>query len=100
MILDDEMDLRHGALAWINPMTACGLLDCVLNCNANRVILTGSSSHLALMFTNLAKQHGIDIIHIVKEDKHCDMLHQEFGEKYVLNQESKNFEKELIDLVQ
>lgn len=94
LILDDDIDLRQGACAMVNPLTAIGMIEEVQAKNVDCVIQTAASSAVAKMFYRLCKTESIRCINIVRKPEQVELLKQEEAD-IVLNSTSDQFDAEL-----
>jgi NADPH2:quinone reductase len=68
LLFDDQVDLRKCANAFVNPMTALCMKQCLLDKGAKSVVYLGASSNLGRMFVQLA-QKDLEVIAIVSNDE-------------------------------
>lgn len=98
--LPTNVNFEQGACMFVNPLSAVGLLDRCKFYGAKTVVQTGASSQLGRMIIKYFKQNGVQTINIVRRDEQIDLLKNECGADYVLNQTKDNFQQELTDLCQ
>jgi NADPH:quinone reductase-like Zn-dependent oxidoreductase len=67
--LDQQLDLKTTANAYINPLTSLGMLYYTKHIGkSNAVIMTGASSSLAKMFNKLCKRENLKVINVVRKE--------------------------------
>ncbi|CDW91391.1 zinc-binding dehydrogenase family protein [Stylonychia lemnae] len=93
IIFQDQpsFDLRKSANAYVNPLTACGLIDFAKNHNAKAVVILDASSQLAKQMIRFSRLQGIETVNIVRKEEQVKDLVENYGAKYVLNQQSSTF---------
>lgn len=74
----------------VNPLTAMGLMESLVNNNARCIIQTGASTQVGKMVASLAKKKGITTINIIRSNKHSKIL-EKLGADYILNSSDANF---------
>jgi len=99
MLLEQDQDLLQAANAFINPLTAIGLVQFAFEHHAKSFILTAACGSLSKMIFKLAESKGLKVINICRKDDSCKQLKEDFQQPYVLNSESKTFKKDLEELI-
>jgi len=69
IVLDDSQDLKYGAHAIVNPLTACHQLDVARKRKTKAVIVTAAASQLSKQFNRLVKDEGIVTINLVRKEE-------------------------------
>lgn len=94
VVLKKEVSTEQGASLIINPLTALGLVDRALAGGHKALIQTGAASQVGRMVLELAKQKGLEAIHIVRR-KEQETLLRGLGAKIVINSEAEGFDQQL-----
>lgn len=94
IVLKDNVTTEQGATLTINPLTALGLFDRALSGGHAAIIQTAAASQLGRMVLELANEHGLPIINLVRKKEQEDLL-RGLGAKIVLNTESETFDNDL-----
>ena len=78
----------------VNPLTAMGLMELIVQSNARCVIQTGASTQVGKMIAKMARENGITTINIIRSERHRGVI-ENLGGDYILNSNSSNFMYEL-----
>ena len=85
-------------------MSALGLLEKVLEKKAAAVIQTAANSQMGRIMNRLFREHGIQVINIVRKEDQAQALREKYGGPeqgcHVLNSEFGNFRDDLKKLAQ
>ncbi|CAD8134112.1 unnamed protein product [Paramecium pentaurelia] len=92
--LDDVISFELGASSIINPVTVILMLIETQELGAKAIVHTAAGSALGRMLVRYFQDSGIDVINVVRRQEQVDLLQKE-GAKYVLNQTSETFFKDL-----
>ncbi len=92
--VDEKMEIEQVACFAINPFTAYGLYETARKNISPAIILNAAAGQVARFVQVLAKANNINVINIVRKKEQIDEL-IELGEKYVLNSNDDDFEKDL-----
>ncbi|OLV15538.1 NADH oxidoreductase [Deinococcus marmoris] len=92
--LQEAVNFDQGAMLFINPFTAWGLVEQAQNGQHRAVVQTAAASAVGTMVQTLATSAGIPVINIVRRGEQVKML-QENGAEHVLNSEAADFEDQL-----
>jgi NADPH:quinone reductase-like Zn-dependent oxidoreductase len=92
--VDEKMEIEQAACFAINPFTAYGLYETARKNTSPAIILNAAAGQVARFVQVLAKANNINVINIVRKKEQIDEL-IELGEKYVLNSNDDDFEKDL-----
>lgn len=96
MVLDDGVTAAEGAAAFVNPLTALGMIDTMKREGHHAIVHTAAASNLGQMLVRLCREEGIELVNIVRSDEQVALL-RTLGAKYVLNSSSAAFEADLTD---
>lgn len=94
LVLEDGTTAADGASAFINPLTALGMLDTLKREGHTALIHTAAASALGQMLNRAAAADGVPLVNIVRKDEQVTLL-RELGAKYVVNSSSETFANDL-----
>ncbi|CAD8050706.1 unnamed protein product [Paramecium sonneborni] len=92
--LDDDISFEMGASSIVNPVTVMLMLVETQELGAKAIVHTAAGSALGRMLVRYFQDSGIDVINVVRRQEQVELLQKE-GAKYVLNQTSETFLKDL-----
>jgi len=93
--LADDISLEQGAAFFVNPLTALGMVDRLIELNAKSVIITAGASQIARMIINLCDQNGITPICTVRREEQAVFLKETMKVKHVVVTSNQGYQKEL-----
>jgi len=96
--LPDEVSLAEGASAFVNPMTALGMVDTMRSEGHSAIVHTAAASNLGQMLHRLCTAENIKLVNIVRSDDQAALL-RGLGAVYVCNTRSPHFIEELTDAI-
>jgi len=97
IVLKDGISYEQGSCLSINPFTAYGLFEIVINNRAKAIIQNGAGGQVTEFVRVLSRKQGIAVINIVRKEEQVTWL-REKGEKLVLNSTDENFSNSLKKL--
>ena len=89
---------RQGASAFINPLTALGMVETLRREGHSALVHTAAASSLGHMLNRLCQADNIPLVNIVRSAEQVAIL-RGIGAKYVLDSTSPTFAAELTDAV-
>ena len=89
---------RQGASAFINPLTALGMVETLRREGHSALVHTAAASSLGHMLNRLCQADNIPLVNIVRNAEQVAIL-RGIGAKYVLDSTSPTFAAELTDAV-
>jgi len=98
LLLPDDVSAAEGASAFVNPMTALGLIDTMRSEGHHAIVHTVAASNLGQMLHRLCAAENIKLLNIVRSDDQERLL-RDMGAAYVCNTRSRRFTDELAELV-
>ncbi len=98
MVLPEDVTTAQGAAAFVNPMTALGMIDTMRREGHKALIHTAGASNLGLMLQRLCWAERIDLVNIVRSGAQENHL-RSMGATWVCNTQSPHFIGELNDAV-
>jgi NADPH2:quinone reductase len=96
LILPDDVTVAEGASAFVNPMTALGMIDTMRREGHHAIVHTAAASNLGQMLHRLCSAESIKLVNIVRADDQVRLL-RGMGAEYVCNTGSPRFTEELTD---
>jgi len=98
LALPGEVSVAEGASAFVNPMTALGMIDTMRREGHSAIVHTAAASNLGQMLHRLCAAENIRLVNIVRSDEQQTLL-REMGARYVCNTRSSHFIEELTDAI-
>src|SRR5271156_1942583 len=90
LLLPDDATLAEGASAFVNPMTALGMLDTMRREGHSAIVHTAAASNLGQMLHRLCAAEDIKLVNIVRSDDQESLL-KGMGAEYVCSTRSPQF---------
>jgi NADPH2:quinone reductase len=94
--LPDGTTAAEGASAFVNPLTALGMVETMRLENHVALVHTAAASNLGQMLNRLCLEEQIPLVNIVRKTEQEDIL-KAGGAAYVCNSTSPTFMRELVD---
>jgi NADPH2:quinone reductase len=98
LLLPDDVTVAEGASAFVNPMTALGMIDTMRREGHHAIVHTAAASNLGQMLHRLCAAESIKLVNIVRADDQEALL-RGMGAGYVCNTRSARFMEELTDAI-
>ena len=98
LLLPPEATSRQGASAFINPLTALGMVETLRREGHSALVHTAAASSLGHMLNRLCQADNIPLVNIVRNAEQVAIL-RGIGARYVLDSTSPSFAAELTDAV-
>ncbi|PLZ03184.1 NADH oxidase [Burkholderia sp. WAC0059] len=95
MALPAGTTAEQGASAFINPLTALGMVETMRREGHTALVHTAAASNLGQMLNRLCMADGIPLVNIVRSQAQAGML-RDMGAKHVLVSTSPTFNEELV----
>ncbi|HEX8884852.1 MAG TPA: NADH oxidase, partial [Noviherbaspirillum sp.] len=86
----------QGASAFVNPLTALGMVETMRNEGHKALVHTAAASNLGQMLNRICIKDGIDLVNIVRSQQQAELL-RGIGARYVVDSSTDNFMQELTD---
>jgi NADPH:quinone reductase len=96
LVLPQGMPPKVGAAAFINPLTALGMIETMRREGHTALVHTAAASNLGQMLNRLCQAEGIALVNIVRSRDQAALL-RELGAKYVLDSTTASFANDLTD---
>jgi NADPH:quinone reductase-like Zn-dependent oxidoreductase len=95
LVLPDGVSPREGASAFVNPLTALGMVETMCLEGHGALVHTAAASNLGQMLNRVCLKDGIPLVNIVRTQAQVEILHT-LGAKHVLDSTSPTFRRELV----
>ena len=92
----DTISAEKAASCFVNPMTALGFLETREMEGQKGIVHTAAASNLGQMLVRLCQADDIPLVNIVRSEEQVQLL-TSMGAQWVLNSQSDEFMKELVD---
>lgn len=66
IFFDDSVNLEDVAEGYLNPVSACGMMDCARNQNAKCGIMTSAQTNIGKMFIKMCQKENFELICITR----------------------------------
>lgn len=94
--LPDGVSARDGAAAFINPLTALGMVETMRREGHRALVHTAAASNLGQMLQKLCIADGIPLVNIVRSSAHVETL-RSLGATHVLDSSADGFREALVE---
>src|ERR1039458_1401481 len=96
MVLPEGTSARLGASAFVNPLTALGMVATMRSEGRSALVHTAAASNLGQMLVKLCIEEQVALVNIVRRPEQMETL-QALGAEYVCNSTSPSFMVDLIE---
>jgi NADPH2:quinone reductase len=86
----------QGASAFVNPLTALGMVETMRNEGHKALVHTAAASNLGQMLNRICIKDGIALVNIVRSPQQVELL-RGIGARHVVDSSTDNFMQELTD---
>lgn len=93
--LADAVDLEQGAMCFVNPLTALGMVERLKQLRVKAVIVTAAASQISRMIIKLCHAEGITPICTVRREEQAQFLRSDLKVKFVVNTSEKTWKRQL-----
>jgi NADPH:quinone reductase len=98
LLLPDEISVEEGASAFVNPMTALGMIDTMRREGHSAIVHTAAASNLGQMLCRLCCAEKVGLVNIVRSNDQVRLL-RSLGAAHVCNSRSDHFIEELTEAI-
>jgi NADPH2:quinone reductase len=98
LALPDDATPADGASAFINPLTALGMVDTLRREGHRALVHTAAASNLGQMLNRLCLEDGVGLVNIVRRPEQAALLREQ-GAKHVCLSGSPDFAQALTDAI-
>lgn len=92
----DGTDPADAAAAFVNPLTALGMVETMRSEGHPALVHTVGASNLGLMLNRICIDDGIGLVNIVRKPEHVDLL-RSLGADHVVDSSAESFIDDLTD---
>ena len=96
MVLPPDTTAVQGASAFVNPLTALGMVETMRSEGHKALVHTAAASNLGQMLNRVCMQDGVELVNIVRKPDQEALL-RSMGARYVCNSSSPTFMKALTE---
>ena len=96
LVLPAGATAAQGASAFVNPLTALGMVETMRNEGHKALVHTAAASNLGQMLNRICLKDGIALVNIVRSPQQVELL-KGIGARYVVDSSADNFMQELTD---
>ena len=96
LVLSEGVSAVDGASAFVNPMTALGMIETMRREGHKALVHTAAASNLGQMLNKVCLADGIGLVNIVRSAEQAAIL-RDIGATHVVDSTSADFEAELTD---
>lgn len=94
----DGTDPADAAAAFVNPLTALGMVETMRNEGHTALVHTVGASNLGLMLNRICLDDGVRLVNIVRKPEHVDQL-RAAGAEHVVDSSAESFVDDLTDVL-
>jgi len=95
LVLPEGLSARDGAAAFINPLTALGMVETMRREGHSALIHTAAASNLGQMLVRLCRKDGVPLVNIVRSVEQVTLL-RDLGAEYVVDSSAPDFVNALV----
>ncbi|RDJ97785.1 zinc-binding dehydrogenase [Paraburkholderia lacunae] len=96
MVLTDDTSAVDGASAFVNPLTALGMLETMRSEGHSALVHTAAASNLGQMLNRLCQADGVKLVNIVRKPEQAKLLREQ-GATYVCDSSAPSFMSDLTE---
>lgn len=98
LVLPEGATAVDGASAFVNPMTALGMVETMRREGHTALVHTAAASNLGQMLNKICLADGIGLVNIVRSAEQAAIL-RDIGAVHVVDSTSESFEADLVDAI-
>jgi NADPH2:quinone reductase len=95
LVIPEGLSARDGAAAFINPLTALGMVETMRREGHSALIHTAAASNLGQMLVRLCRKDGVPLVNIVRSAEQVTLL-RDLGAEYVVDSSAPEFVTALV----
>jgi NADPH:quinone reductase-like Zn-dependent oxidoreductase len=95
LVLPEGLSARDGAAAFINPLTALGMVETMRREGHSALVHTAAASNLGQMLVRLCRKDGVPLVNIVRSAVQVALL-RGLGAEYVVDSSTPDFVNALV----
>jgi len=90
LVLPEGLSARDGAAAFINPLSALGMVETMRREGHSALVHTAAASNLGQMLVRLCRKDGVPLVNIVRSATQVSLL-RDLGAEYVVDSSAPEF---------
>ncbi len=90
-------DAADGAAAFVNPLTALGMVHTMRAEGHTALVHTAAASNLGRMLVRLCREEGVALVNVVRRPEQAAALRTEEGAEHVCDSSAPDFRDRLVD---
>jgi NADPH:quinone reductase len=98
LVLPEGVSARDGASAFVNPLTALGMVDTMQLEGHTALVHTAAASNLGQMLVKLCADEGIPLVNVVRRPEQVELL-RDLGATHVCDSSRDDFDRTLAEAV-
>jgi len=95
LVLPEGLSARDGAAAFVNPLTALGMVETMRREGHSALVHTAAASNLGQMLVRLCRKDGVPLVNIVRSAVQVTLL-RDLGAEYVVDSSTPDFVNALV----
>lgn len=95
LALPEGVTAREGASAFVNPLTALGMVETMRLEGHRALVHTAAASNLGQMLNRLCREDGVELVNIVRRPEQAQLLREQVGARHVCDSSAPGFMAEL-----
>jgi threonine dehydrogenase-like Zn-dependent dehydrogenase len=95
LVLNDDASPQDGASAFVNPLTALGMVETMRNEGHTALVHTAAASNLGQMLNRVCLADNIPLVNIVRSPEQANLLKAQ-GANHVLDSSAPDFREHLV----
>jgi NADPH:quinone reductase len=99
LVLPEGTPARVGASAFVNPLTALGMVATMRNEGHSALVHTAAASNLGQMLVRLCQEEQVALVNIVRKPEQAELL-RGLGAAHVCDSTSPSFMSDLIEAIE
>jgi NADPH:quinone reductase len=99
LVLPHGVSARDGAAAFINPLTALGMVETMRREGHSALVHTAAASNLGQMLVRLCRKDGVPLVNIVRSAEQVALL-RDLGAEYVVDSSTPGFVNALLAAIE
>jgi NADPH:quinone reductase-like Zn-dependent oxidoreductase len=96
LVMADGTDPADAAAAFVNPLTALGMVETMRAEGHTALVHTVGASNLGLMLNRICLDDGVGLVNIVRKPEHVEQL-RALGAEHVVDSSADSFHDDLTD---
>ncbi|MFN3514932.1 MAG: zinc-binding dehydrogenase [Phenylobacterium sp.] len=96
LVLDEGVTAAEGASAFVNPLTALGMVETMRSEGHKALVHTAAASNLGQMLNRLCQADGVPLVNIVRKPEQAELLRSQ-GARHVCVSSEPGFMGDLVE---